>query len=176
MDVELYRHPKDSLHETISMHVKLSWLNDSYLNIDYRYSADDIIISAEELSPIFRNELWKDTCFEMFIQVDSGYYELNFAPNGDWAAYHFDSYRSGMQRVNISQPIIRKEQNKDSMTVSVVLDMSFIGKSTDYSSLNIGLSAILHSDEGKSHWALKHRAYKPDFHQKDCFSHRLEAK
>jgi hypothetical protein len=28
--------------------------------------------------------------------LDGGYYELNFAPSTQWAAYRFDGYRSGM--------------------------------------------------------------------------------
>jgi hypothetical protein len=44
------------------------------------------------------DELWRHTCFEAFIrgtQADS-YYEFNFAPSNQWAAYRFDSYRKGM--------------------------------------------------------------------------------
>jgi hypothetical protein len=35
--------------------------------------------------------LWRHTCFEAFIRAapDTEYYELNFSPSGQWAAYQF---------------------------------------------------------------------------------------
>ena len=43
--------------------------------------------------------LWRHTCFEAFIRAspDAGYYELNFSPSGQWAAYQFSGYRNGMR-------------------------------------------------------------------------------
>ncbi len=43
--------------------------------------------------------LWRHTCFEAFIRASSdiGYYELNFSPSGQWAAYQFSGYRNGMR-------------------------------------------------------------------------------
>src|SRR4051812_12655161 len=44
------------------------------------------------------DELWRHTCFEAFIGTTSAadYYEFNFAPSTQWAAYRFNGYRSGM--------------------------------------------------------------------------------
>src|SRR4029077_19472426 len=44
------------------------------------------------------DELWRHTCFEAFVPALSGaeYYEFNFAPSTQWAAYRFSGYRSGM--------------------------------------------------------------------------------
>src|SRR5215471_14541747 len=47
-----------------------------------------------------RNDgLWRHTCLEAFIRASPGvmYYEFNFAPSTQWAAYRFSSYRSGMR-------------------------------------------------------------------------------
>src|SRR6266699_5092857 len=43
-------------------------------------------------------ELWRHTCFEAFVRASSGaeYYEFNFSPSTQWAAYRFSGYRSGM--------------------------------------------------------------------------------
>src|SRR5256885_16422013 len=41
--------------------------------------------------------LWQHTCFEIFISragMDA-YYEFNFSPSGEWAAYAFHRYRDG---------------------------------------------------------------------------------
>ena len=44
-----------------------------------------------------RDDLWTTTCFEAFLAAPGGqrYWEVNLAPNGDWAVYRFDRYRSG---------------------------------------------------------------------------------
>src|SRR5579863_7344904 len=45
-----------------------------------------------------RDELWRQTCFEAFVSAAEacGYCEFNFSPSGDWAAYQFEDYRTGM--------------------------------------------------------------------------------
>src|SRR3979490_1310679 len=42
--------------------------------------------------------LWQHTCFEAFLAAPgvAGYYEFNFTPTLDWAAYQFTDYRDGM--------------------------------------------------------------------------------
>ena len=43
------------------------------------------------------DRLWEHTCFEAFIRADGdpSYYEFNFSPSGEWAAYSFRGYRDG---------------------------------------------------------------------------------
>src|SRR5512139_1288274 len=50
------------------------------------------------MAPARSDELWRHTCFEAFVRATSGaeYYEFNFAPSTQWAAYRFTGYRSGM--------------------------------------------------------------------------------
>ena len=38
------------------------------------------------------NRLWQHTCFEAFVRASSGagYYEFNFSPSTQWAAYRFE--------------------------------------------------------------------------------------
>ena len=47
-----------------------------------------------------RDELWTTTCFEAFLAIPDqpGYWEINLAPNGDWALYRFEGYRSGQSQ------------------------------------------------------------------------------
>src|SRR5205807_5387467 len=59
-------------------------------------------------------ELWRHTCFEAFIRgsQDEGYYEFNFAPSTQWAAYRFSGYRSGMRvATEISAPRIELQSD-----------------------------------------------------------------
>src|SRR5262245_49182317 len=53
-------------------------------------------------TPKRSDELWQYTCFEAFVGAPpaSGYYELNFAPSTQWAAYRFSGYRAGMTVAN----------------------------------------------------------------------------
>src|SRR5215470_8573687 len=47
------------------------------------------------------DELWRHTCFEAFLgrSSNAGYYEFNFAPSTQWAAYRFSGYRIDMRAV-----------------------------------------------------------------------------
>jgi hypothetical protein len=42
-----------------------------------------------------QDDLWKTTCFELFVKAGAGYSEFNFAPSERWAAYDFTGYRDG---------------------------------------------------------------------------------
>jgi HSP20 family molecular chaperone IbpA len=72
------------------------------LELVYRLSGELEALLIPELSnPNRADELWKHTCFEIFIlQAEvPGYVEFNFAPTGQWAAYSFRSRRSGMRNI-----------------------------------------------------------------------------
>ena len=50
------------------------------------------------LTPARADELWRHTCFEAFVRAlpSAAYYEFNFSPSTQWAAYQFSGYRQGM--------------------------------------------------------------------------------
>jgi hypothetical protein len=52
--------------------------------------------------------LWRRTCFELFLldPASEAYLEFNFSPSGQWAAYRFDGYRTGMRELAVAQPRI----------------------------------------------------------------------
>ena len=55
-------------------------------------------LATEEV--LRKNELWKKTCFELFIEKknSNSYYEVNFSPaRKHWNAYIFNSYRSPLK-------------------------------------------------------------------------------
>ncbi len=168
--MNLISHPKYPAHKHLSLSADINIIKDK-CHICYNVSGDieDIIISDERKAQ-FRDELWKMTCFEMFIEYDDGphYYEYNFAPNGDWAAYHFDNYRDGMRPINIMQPEIVMERDIGMIKVDVTLDITDLPEGP----LNIGLFAMTFSEDDRSFWALHHSEDTPNFHQKDCFLYR----
>jgi hypothetical protein len=114
------------------------------------------------------DELWRHTCFEAFVRPSAGpgYCEFNFSPSTQWAAYQFNSYRSGMRiATEIGAPRIEVRSSAETYTLQAALE--FDGLS---SPLHLGLSAVLEETNGrKSYWALAHPPGKADFHHADCF-------
>src|SRR6516165_6098083 len=107
------------------------------------------------------DELWRHTCFEAFVAVppSAAYYEFNFAPSTQWAAYRFSGYRSGMR---VATEIDAPEILVESSSKRYVLQAS---------TLRLGLSAVIEETSGhRSYWALAHPPGNADFHHSDCFA------
>jgi hypothetical protein len=120
------------------------------------------------------DELWRRTCFEAFAGPVAGspYYELNFAPSTEWAAYRFDDYRVGMAiATDIAPPRIgvRLSEKRLELQVSVMLDgASLLPEDAPW---RVALSAVIEQRDGRiSYWALAHPPGKPDFHHSDSFA------
>ncbi len=118
--------------------------------------------------------LWRHTCFEAFVRPSprDAYYEFNFAPSTQWAAYRFDSYRSGMRvAMKISAPRIEVQSAPERYTLQASLDFSSLPRDAGW---RLGLAAVIEETSGRqSYWALAHPPGKPDFHHSDCFAHEL---
>lgn len=118
------------------------------------------------------DELWRHTCFEAFVHASRGeaYYEFNFAPSTQWAAYRFDTYRSGMHiATEISAPRIAVRSSPECYTLQTTLDLDHL-----LLPWRLGLSAVIEDTGGrKSYWALAHPPGKPDFHHPDGFVYEL---
>ena len=64
------------------------------------------------------------SCFEAFFGMKdcSAYYELNFSPSGQWAAYRFRAYRERRPiEVELSAPAISVEQTADRLTLTAAV-------------------------------------------------------
>jgi len=83
----------------------------THIDVDIAQPGDDVLLLSYIVSgkisdvripppmPATRaDDLWRHTCFEAFVGAASTacYYEFNFAPSTQWAAYRFSGYRSGM--------------------------------------------------------------------------------
>ena len=129
----------------------------------------------QSTTPARRDELWRTTCFEVFLREQGGkaYTEWNFAPSLDWATYAFSAPRTDMAPAEVeADPYIRVEDNLTwwalGATIAIPADASF----------ELGLSAVIEEQDGhKSYWALAHPAggvdEAPDFHDPTCFLARL---
>jgi hypothetical protein len=115
------------------------------------------------------DELWRRTCFEAFVRPGPGeaYFEFNFAPSRQWAAYRFDGYRAGMADADIEPAQIEAHTSGERFELTVALDMA--GWPADRS-WRLGLAAVIEELNGdKSYWALAHAPGRPDFHHADGF-------
>ncbi len=118
--------------------------------------------------------LWRHTCFEAFIRASSdiGYYELNFSPSGQWAAYQFSGYRNGMRVADeITGVPIEVRSSPDGCVLRASLDPDRFAGLPPERAWRIGLSAVIEDTNGDiSYWALAHPPGKPDFHHADSFA------
>jgi hypothetical protein len=130
-------------------------------------------------TPARAEELWRHTCFEAFVQAlpSAAYYEFNFSPSRQWAAYQFSGYREGMTVTGkIGTPGIEVRSNAESCQLVAALTLDGLASLPDDAIWRLGVSAIIEEAGGSlSYWALAHPAGRPDFHHSDCFAHELAA-
>ena len=123
------------------------------------------------------DELWRHTCFEAFVQAapGDGYYEFNFAPSTQWAAYRFSGYRSGMVvATEIAAPAIDVQSSPDCYTLRASLALDRLRAFPRPASWRLGLSAVIEDVSGrKSYWALAHPPGDADFHHSVCFAYEF---
>jgi hypothetical protein len=139
------------------------------LSLTYALGGDlDRIRIPPAGAPIRADDLWLHTCFELFLKPPAGetYFEFNFSPAGEWAAYRFDRYRSGRTELEIPAPSIGGYEGGALLVRWVTLQGL-----PSHRRWSLGLSAIVEDGEGeRSFWALAHPPGDPDFHHPDCFA------
>jgi hypothetical protein len=142
------------------------------LRLSYVLRGDvDAIAWPAPAAPARTDELWRHTCFEAFVRLDGAetYYEFNFAPSRQWAAYRFDGYRAGMAPAfEFADPRIEIVQGGDSFGLEAAIAMP-------NRPLNLALAAVIEDKAGcLSYWALTHAPGKADFHHANGFALTLE--
>lgn len=122
-------------------------------------------VSIPPARPAARTDgLWKHSCFEAFLGATPGYYEFNFSPSSQWAAYRFEAHRQGMHEVATVEPSVGWHAGTLVATFDLPSDVT--GR--------LGLSAIIEDHGGnRSFWALAHPPGPPDFHHAACFAAEL---
>lgn len=130
-------------------------------------------------APARADGLWRRTCFEAFVRPTPGeaYFEFNFAPGGQWAAYRFSGYRTGMSFVSeITAPRVEVRTTAECCEVRVALELDRLAGLPSDAAWRLGLSAVMEEANGrKSYWALTHPAGNADFHHCEGFAHELPA-
>jgi hypothetical protein len=125
------------------------------------------------------DELWQRTCFEAFVRPlpSDAYYEFNFSPSTQWAAYRFSAYRADMTAAyEVRAPGIDVQSSGALYELRAALDLDDTPGLPSDAAWRLGLSVVTETTRGeKSHWALAHPHCKADFHHPDCFAHELPA-
>ncbi len=139
------------------------------LLLTYHIAGAGKVVMPELREPGRTDELWRTTCFELFLRLDDGerYVEFNFSPSTQWAAYAFDGYREGMAQLDMPRaPVVERLTNG----VNVALEFSHL----PHGELAMALTAVLEEEGGvKSFWSLAHPPGAPDFHHPACFAAKL---
>ena len=163
-------YPESHCDAVSAIAVDVAWLRAGALLVSYEVTGD---IGELRLPPIQAptrvDELWRHTCFEAFIRPGSNpaYFEFNFAPSTQWAAYEFDGYRSGMGAAEIAAPRIDTLVAPTRLSLQATLELRALPPGP----WRLGLSAVIEEANGQlSYWALAHPAGRPDFHHADCFT------
>jgi hypothetical protein len=157
-------------------HIDVEVLRPQAHNLTFAYGVTGTI-SNVAVSPMVAatrtDELWRHTCFEAFVGslLSVSYYEFNFAPSTQWAAYRFSDYRADMRvATEINAPQITVQSSPERYVLQASLDLGQLLLSPR-STLRVGLSAVIEEISGRrSYWALAHPPGKADFHHSDSFA------
>jgi hypothetical protein len=104
-------------------------------------------------------ELWRTTCFELFVAGEGeSYREFNLSPSGAWAAYEFDRHRSGRRDIDAR---VEVETSRDDKRLSVTAKI----ESEFPDPAPVGLTAVVEETDGLiRYWATTFAPGEPDFH------------
>lgn len=169
------RHPASQGSAVEACEVTATIVHSCTLRLDYHVTGDTDALKLPSLRGSQRaDDLWRTTCFELFVALDgANYAEFNFSPSTCWAAYRFESYRSGMQLLSGVEPQVTFAAGEGWLHLSATLDLA---KLVPDLNRPMGISAVFEQrDEKTSWWALRHMSEKPDFHHWDCFALKLGA-
>jgi len=140
------------------------------LMLTFRLMGDISSLNIPEArAPQSADDLWRHTCFEVFIMKGEGpeYSEFNFSPSGEWAVYAFRDYRDLEVLEHELAPGIMVRRTLDRLELEVEISRDFLPQNGP---LRLGLSAVVEETDGVlSYWALRHPPGKPDFHHPDTF-------
>jgi len=175
MRKQLRLHPDSHSGTVESIDVEIARHRAGGLELSYIVSGQIGSIRMPAAAANARSDrLWRHTCFEAFVRAssDAEYYELNFSPSGQWAAYLFSSYRTGMRVADeIADVPIKMNASPDECVLQASLDPGrFTGLPQDRL-WYFGLSAVIeHTNGDMAYWALTHPPGKPDFHHVGGFT------
>lgn len=136
------------------------------------------IYLPEPAPPLRTDDLWKRTCFEVFVRParSEAYCEFNLAPSTRWAAYGFSACRTGMADLAIPAPEITATRQGETYVLTARLDLSGASSLVAPGAWSLNLTAVIEDLDGAhAWWALAHPSPNPDFHHPEAFVLSLPA-
>lgn len=181
MRLSLQPHPQSRCESLTGIAVDVGRLGPRRLRLRFELcgGARHVVMPPFAIAPARRDGLWQHSCFEAFLRAgdDDVYYEFNFAPSRDWAAYRFSGYRNGMTEIRAMRSI-RIELDRDLAPTALTawLELDRLTELPVDRPWYLGLAAVIEERIGRrSYWALAHPPGAPDFHHPDCFALELAA-
>ncbi len=180
MRQQLKLHPDSHSVAVVSIDVEIARPRAGSLELSYIVTGQLSSIRMPSAAANARSDgLWRHTCFEAFVRAstDTGYYELNFSPSGQWAAYQFSNYRDGMRLADGIGPLLIETQSiLETYTLRASLELDRFPPLPRDGLWRLGLSAVIEGTDGEiSYWALVHPPGKPDFHHADGFAYEFSS-
>lgn len=121
--------------------------------------------------------LWRTTCFEAFVAAEGtdAYYEFNFSPSTEWAAYRFSAYREGMTpAAETGEPDIQTRLNARRLDLQAQIRLGSLTALPRDADFRLAVAAVIEEASGAlSYWALAHPPGRADFHHPDGFIFHL---
>ena len=171
--MELRRHPNSPSSPVEKIEVLAGHIGNGHLSLLYNVTGDiERLRLPPPGEPARADGLWRHTCFEAFVRPPRGddYFELNLSPSGQWAAFRFDRYRSGMRPADVPQPKIVSQGLGAAYGLIASVDLGALPELAPWESWQAAIAAVIEAEDGSiSHWALAHPPGKPDFHHPEAF-------
>jgi hypothetical protein len=155
----LYRHPDAPVGAIQSVDAELERMATGAVAI-FRLRGDiSKLVVPPPAAPERTDDLWRTTCFELFVTgKGNSYREYNFSPSGQWAAYEFDDYRSGMRQIDARVETELYRENSE-LQFSAEIMNEFENPTM------VGLTAVIQETDGAiRYWSTAFAPGKPDFH------------
>lgn len=151
-------------------------MSDGRLRLRYVLTGDLAGITFPLPAPrVHTDGLWQHTCCEAFLRVgdEPAYREFNFAPSGAWAAYGFETYRTGgvFTLADCHGIDVMHAPPSPRSAAQMILEARLPALAIPSGpSLRMALTAVIEAADGSiSYWSLRHPPGKPDFHHPDNF-------
>ena len=160
-------HPAFMPQAVESVAVRWGAVGTGRVMLRWRVDGGQKLLVPPRRSPARADDLWKTTCFELFLAFEGGRYrEFNFSPSGQWAAWDFSGYRSRTgDYTPVAIPSISADSGHRVFTTTVFIDAAELAGARAAS-----LTAVLQEkDKRLSYWAARHPDLNPDFHNPACF-------
>ena len=147
--VQLAPHPQFASNAAEGVEVAIDRGVGGVLTVSYVVTGDIGRLRAPgRAAPTRTDDLWKHTCFEVFLRAPGANTYYEFTP----------------------APFIDAEGGRTRFELRAALDVAHLGLPADRP-WRAGLSAVLEADDGtRAFWALAHPPGQPDFHHADAFA------